>query len=784
MGRPNRILVVDDHPSDRNIITNFLDGAGHSYESATDGFQALERLDSGFDLVLLDVIMPGIDGFEVARRIRENPKFGDIPILMVTVLADKVSRLCAVKAGANDFITKPIDRLELSVRIESLLKMKEAQDAIKRHRAELEETVERRTSELREGEGKYKALIETTNTGYLMLNAQGRVTDANMEYVRLSGHNMLVDILDRSVVEWTAEYDRERTCAEVEKCLQRGFVRGFEVDYVDKHGRITTVEINGTVITSGQSLKIVVLCRDITERRQAEDALRDSEARFHAFMEYSPMVAFMKDDQRRFVYANGKMLNQFDAIKKDWKGKRSEEIFQPDITGRFVGNDDLVLKQDRLFEYTIPTPNPQGSINHWWTFEFPLQDPKGQRYVGGVALDITGRIRGEQEKEACQSKLFQSQKMEALVTLVGGIAHDFNNMLQIIIGFSQLLLEKRKNGEPGYEQLRTVIEAGKSGADLVKMLMAYCKQAPRCPVDMDLNHEIRRLTALMPVTFPHVIQIDVDLADGRAMIHADPTQIYQVLMNLALNGVEAMPNGGWLKIATTTVSLDDEYCKSQHGAKPGEYVMLSVSDTGRGMDERTLVKAFDPFYSTKERGSTRGTGLGLSVVQGIVEQHGGHATCESKLGKGTKFRIYFPAIEVSQTAAKKTVQSFRSRGTETILVVEDVPSVALFEREILTHAGYTVIIATNGREALDIYKTRREEISLVILDLVMPGMSGKDCLMELVRINPLVKVLIASGYSKSDELKDKISPFVKGFVHKPFGITQLMTSVGSVLGDN
>jgi len=172
------------------------------------------------------------------------------------------------------------------------------------------------------------------------------------------------------------------------------------------------------------------------------------------------------------------------------------------------------------------------------------------------------------------------------------------------------------------------------------------------------------------------------------------------------------------------------------------------------------------------------------VVQGIVEQHGGHATCESKLGKGTKFRIYFPAIEVSQTAVKKTVQSFRSRGTETILVVEDVPSIAFFEREILTHAGYTVIIATNGREALDIYRTRREEISLVILDLVMPGMSGKDCLMELVRIDPLVKVLIASGYSQSDELQDKISPFVKGFVHKPFGITQLMTSVGSVLGDN
>ena len=235
--------------------------------------------------------------------------------------------------------------------------------------------------------------------------------------------------------------------------------------------------------------------------------------------------------------------------------------------------------------------------------------------------------------------------MEALGTLVGGIAHDFNNMLQIILGYSQLLLEDKKKDDPGYKDLQNIIQAGKGGADLVKKLLAFGQQSPIFPVNMDLNHQIRELIPVISRTLPEIVKIDVDLTHGPVMINADPNQIDQVIMNLAINSSEAMPNGGRLKIATKTMALADEHCRSHPGVKPGKYVMLSLSDTGRGMDKEMLAKIFEPFFSTKQRGSTRGTGLGLSVVQGIVEKQGGHVTCKSEPGKGSEFRIYFPEID-------------------------------------------------------------------------------------------------------------------------------------------
>jgi len=211
--------------------------------------------------------------------------------------------------------------------------------------------------------------------------------------------------------------------------------------------------------------------------------------------------------------------------------------------------------------------------------------------------------------------------------------------------------------------------------------------------------------------------------------------------------------------------------------------MLMVSDTGRGMDKETLARIFDPFFSTKQRGSTRGTGLGLSVVQGIAQQHGGHVTCESEPGKGTEFKVRFPSIETSVVSAKTIPPKVQSAGTETVLVVEDNIPVAELERKALKSAGYNVILANNGKDALDIYRTRKEEISLLILDLLLPKMLGRDCLMELLKIDPSVKVLIASGYAPEDQLHREISSLVKGFIQKPFGMAELLEAVKNALGD-
>jgi CheY-like chemotaxis protein len=346
------------------------------------------------------------------------------------------------------------------------------------------------------------------------------------------------------------------------------------------------------------------------------------------------------------------------------------------------------------------------------------------------------------------------------------------------LGYSQLLLDDKKKGEPGYDDLQAIIRTGEGGADLVKKLVAFAQQSPISTVPLDLNLQVSQMSALLSRTLPLVVQVDLDLTDGPTTILADHSQIDQLVVHLAVNASEAMPLGGRLKIATKTVSLDDEYCRTHNGVKPGGYVTLSVSDTGIGMDKETLARIFDPFFSTKEKGSTRGTGLGLSVVQGIVRQHGGHITCESDPGKGTEFKVYFPAIESQRNKAE---MSSPSEETRTVLLVESEPTVTDFGRRILTSAGYTVITATSGRTALEIYRTRNNDISLVILDLFITDMSGRDCLMELLKIDPKVKALVACGKAPEDQLHKEISLLVKGFIHKPFAIAELVNMTRSVL---
>ena len=534
----------------------------------------------------------------------------------------------------------------------------------------------------------------------------------------------------------------------------------------------------------GSILRLVGTMTDISERKRSEAALHQSEARRRLAQDAAKAGTWEWDLRTNENFWSEELWPLYGM-----EPHSCEPSY--DAWRRTIHPDDRAMAERVVQEAASTgaelsaewrTQDSTGAERWLMSRGRPVSDERGQteRYIG-ICIDITERKRAEQEKESLRTQLFQSQKMEALGTLVGGIAHDFNNMLQVILGYSDLLLSDKRKSEPGYDELRTIIETAKGGADLVTKLLAFGQQAPIFPVNMDLNHQISQLSTLMSRTLPQVVQVDLDLAEGPSTIHADHGQIDQLVMNLAINAAEAMPNGGRLKIATKTASLDDEYCRGHHGLRPGIYVMLSVSDTGRGMDKETLARIFDPFFSTKQRGSTKGTGLGLSVVQGIAQQHGGHVTCESEPGKGTEFKIYFPAIEESLAPTEAVTPIVQSGGSETILVVEDNLPVADLEQRFLTDAGYTVVVASNGREALEIYESRKEEISLVVLDLLMPEMSGRDCLMELVKIDPSVKVIVASGYAPEDALHREIRPLVKGFLHKPFAMAELVNQARYVL---
>ena len=416
-------------------------------------------------------------------------------------------------------------------------------------------------------------------------------------------------------------------------------------------------------------------------------------------------------------------------------------------------------------------------------FSARLISVKGNPYILSITRDISDRVQIEREKEQLQKRLFEAQNLASLGTLVGGIAHDFNNMLQAIMGYSELMMLDKTPGSDGYKDLETIIQTSRGGSELVKKLLAFAQQAHGYPVKLDLNEILSNLKLLIAHTISSKILVEMNLAENCAYIKADPSHVEQIIMNVVINSSEAMPNGGKVLITTSLVCLDEEYCRRVVGVKPGNFVMLTVSDSGRGMDSATLARIFDPFFSTKQRGSLRGTGMGLSVVKGIVQQQGGHITCESEPGAGTTITIYFPALKDPTPIAEPAVAELKDKSGKTILLVEDSIFQARVERKFLEAAGFKVIWASTGEEALEIFEKEKDDISMVILDLILPEMSGKDCLMELVRIKPSIRVLVASGLSLDDELSGEINPYIHGFLPKPFNASQLLEKTVAILAE-
>lgn len=297
---------------------------------------------------------------------------------------------------------------------------------------------------------------------------------------------------------------------------------------------------------------------------------------------------------------------------------------------------------------------------------------------------------------------------------------------------------------------------------------------------MNLNNEVERVRKLLSRIIPKMIEIELHLSNDLAAIHADPSQMGQVLMNLAVNARDAMPKGGKLTFATQNAYLDKESCRNLLGARPGEYVLLSVSDTGVGMDKETLEHVFVPFFTTKETG--KGTGLGLATVYGIVEQHRGHIMCESEPGVGTTFRIYLPVLEQQATILENTGENpVAPRGTETILLVDDEEFILDLGSKLLHMNGYTVLIANSGPQALEFYRREARTISLVILDLIMPEMGGEACLEEVLKINKDAKIIISSGATLDAQQKETLEARTKGFVGKPFQPNDMLRAIRKAL---
>ena len=389
-----------------------------------------------------------------------------------------------------------------------------------------------------------------------------------------------------------------------------------------------------------------------------------------------------------------------------------------------------------------------------------------------IARDIT-------DAKHLEEQLVRSQKMEAVGTLAGGIAHDFNNLLHVIMGYADMAMMDVREGDPGYRAFKQIKDASRSAAELTEGLLTFSRRVESQLRPVDMNRELEHVVEMLRRTIPKMIAIELKTDENLGRVNADPAQLQQVLMNLCLNARDAMPGGGRLLIETSSVTLDATDCAYHPEMAQGKYLLLSVSDTGCGIEAKSVQQVFDPFYTTKDVG--KGTGLGLAIVYGIVKNHGGTIVCRSEPQKGTSFWIYLPAIESNQEQYPNHGTESPVGGNETILLVEDEESVRRLGEQILSRFGYSVISAADGRQAVATFAENRNTISLVILDLIMPDMGGRQCLREILKIDPSAKVLIASGYAADGEMDDAIVEGARASIRKPYEAVELLGMVRKIL---
>lgn len=519
------------------------------------------------------------------------------------------------------------------------------------------------------------------------------------------------------------------------------------------------------------------LQREVKARKLSEQALRDLEYEKSLILEsVDQLVAYYSPDLR-VLWANRALAKSVDQQMEELIDHYCYEVWHSRTEPCEPCPVLMSVQSGQSHEANILTREQR--LVHFRSY--PARDADG-RLVGVVEVgtDITEQKRAEEQKALLEEQLLQATKMKAVGTLAGGVAHDFNNLLQAIQGFSELLLMEKSGVDPDCRKLQEIKRAAIRGGELTRQLLMFSRQLETHMKPLDLNHEIENIIHLLERTLPKMIAIELLLKGHLWNVEADAGQIEQVLMNLAINARDAMPDGGKLQIATANVVLDAAFCRTQPEVKPDRYVLLTVTDTGCGMESDLSAHIFEPFYTTKEVG--KGTGLGLAMVFGIVKHHGGHILCESRVGEGTTFKIYLPATreQIDEPAAGLEAPA-PAGGTETILVVDDEDGVRDYTAQALARFGYRVLTATNGEEGLEIYRQQGSRIDLIVLDVIMPGMGGRECLRQLLALDPEVKVIVASGFSLDAASRHELQQHAKGHMDKPYEIAQLTLEMRKAL---
>ena len=618
----------------------------------------------------------------------------------------------------------------------------------------------------------FRSLIDRANDAIEAIDPEtGRILDVNEKACQLHGYSR-EEYLTLAVYDVIAHMDREGWERRRQE-LRRIGSDVVETTHRRKDGSLVPVEVNVAHVTLDRDYLIAVV-RDITERKQAERALMESHNLLNGVVEGTSDAVFVKDLDGRYLMMNSAGARFHGRTVDEMIGKTGGDLFTPETAHSIMEHDREVMETgSHVVEEVFTTA---GVARTFLTTKTRYHDAQG-RVIGliGIARDVT-------ELKQLEGQLRQAQKMEAVGRLAGGVAHDFNNILTVINGNSELLARSLRADDPDRELLLELQKSGRRAAELTSQLLAFGRQQILQPGVISLNALLGNLCTLLQRLIGEDVELTLVPDAGLELATVDPTLFEQAIINLAVNARDAMPSGGRLTIETSNVELDATFSAGHPGVRPGRYILVTVSDSGHGMDEATQANIFEPFFTTKSPG--KGTGLGLAMVYGFVKQSGGYVCVESAPDRGTTFRMYLPQAEKTAPPAERSSPESVvevPKGSETILVVEDDDLVRHLALRVLQSSGYDVLDAQSGEDAISVARRHQGPIHLVLTDVVMPGMSGPLLGKAVVAVRPNVAVLFMSGYTDEAVLRGGKVKSGAAFLQKPFSPLALTRKVREVL---
>ena len=747
-----KILVIDDKHDNLVVVEALLKNMlpESRVYTALSGVAGLKLArDEEPDTILLDIKMPGMDGYEVCSELKANERTKNIPIIMLTaIMTDSKSRIKGLELGADAFLNKPINAEELVAQIKVMLRIKSAEDTLRQERDSLEAKVKERTKTLEEKDTLVKAVLDNLPIGVAVNSVDPAVTfsymnDNFIKYYRTTREKLTDPDVFWDVVYQDASFREEMKKRVLDDCATGDLERMIWADIpVAREGEETAFITARNIPIQGNKLMISTVW-DVTERKRSEAILKASELRYDLAMNASQdgiydwnlitnEIYYSPGWKSMLGYADDELPNDFSV----WETLTSTEH----VKKSWAMQTELINKQIDRFEIEFKMKHKDG---HWLDILSRAEavfDSSGQAIrIVGTHVDITDRKRAEQARRELEFQLHQSQKLEAVGTMVSGISHEFNNVLQSIFLYAGLV----ENTLPDIGSLKSnfqhIMDDAVRARDLVAQILTFSRKTK---VEMN-PHPIGELVteALLmerASMSPNIeIQNEIDLNCG--MVVCDKTQIFQIVINLCNNAQYAMRHDGGM----LSVRLRQKSISMGNGNQDQEVVELVVRDTGQGMDHETVEKVFDPFFTTKEIG--KGTGLGLSVVHGIVEMMDGQVSVTSELGKGTKFTIVLPLAEGIEDANQNLSEPRSDMKMGNVLLVDDEESIRSATESVLQSEGFKVETAMNGKQALDLFNESPGKFDLIITDLSMPEMSGLELSEGIRKLNTKVPIILSTG---------------------------------------